>query len=180
MSNSCLRAIDADVCTRKSLLRLNQLGSVVPLKSNSKGLFVAQLAEVIIAFNREHTCQNLEVVTNVTTETTQLQQSENTSFIAKVAQRPVRECVQRSSALTSVVSHGDQAGLPSSFGSTSSTPGGSGDDVYDGEDRRGHSQAAWSTQPEAMGFDDHGRGKAQEQDLQAGQRLGSVFSELCH
>ena len=180
MSNSCLRAIDADVCTRKSLLRLNQLGSVVPLKSNSKGLFVAQLAEVIIAFNREHTCQNLEVVTNVTTETTQLQQSENTSFIAKVAQRPFRECVQRSSALTSVVSHGDQAGLPSSFGSTSSIPGGSGDDVYDGEDRRGHSQAAWSTQPEAMGFDDHGRGKAQEQDLQAGQRLGSVFSELCH
>ena len=180
LSNSCLRAIDADVCTRKSLLRLNQLGSVVPLKSNSKGLFVAQLAEVIIAFNREHTCQNLEVVTNVTTETTQLQQSENTSFIAKVAQRPVRECVQRSSALTSVVSHGDQAGLPSSFGSTSSIPGGSGDDVYDGEDRRGHSQAAWSTQPEAMGFDDHGRGKAQEQDLQAGQRLGSVFSALCH
>lgn len=123
-------------------------------------------------------CQNLEVVTNVTTETTQLQQSENTSFIAKVARRPFRECVQRSSALTSVVSHGDQAGLPSSFGSTSSIPGGSGDDVYDGEDRRGHSQAAWSTQPEAMGFDDHGRGKAQEQDLQAGQRLGSVFQNF--
>jgi hypothetical protein len=53
LSNSFLRAIDADVCTRKSLLRLNQLGSVVPLKSNSKGLFVVQLAEVISAFNRE-------------------------------------------------------------------------------------------------------------------------------
>lgn len=45
LSNLFLRAIDADVCTRKSLLRLNQLGSVVPLKSSSKGLFVVQLAE---------------------------------------------------------------------------------------------------------------------------------------
>ena len=88
LSNSCLRAIDADVCTRKSLLRLNQLGSVVPLKSNSKGLFVAQLAEVIIAFNREHTCQNLEVVTNVTTETTQLQQSREYEFHSQSGSTP--------------------------------------------------------------------------------------------
>ena len=35
LSNSFLRAIDADVCTRNSTLRLNQLNHEVPLKTNN-------------------------------------------------------------------------------------------------------------------------------------------------
>ena len=48
LSNSFLRAIDADVCTKKSYLRLNELGISVPLQVNQKGLFHLKLAEVIM------------------------------------------------------------------------------------------------------------------------------------
>ena len=39
LSNSFLKALNADVCTSNSSLRLNTLNKHVPLKTNSKGLF---------------------------------------------------------------------------------------------------------------------------------------------
>ena len=74
LSNSFLKSIDADVCTGSSTLRLNQLGYEVPLQTNSKGLFVVELAEVIAAFSREHQCQKVELVTAVTVEQQRQQQ----------------------------------------------------------------------------------------------------------
>ena len=184
LSNSFLRAIDADVCTRKSLLRLNQLGTTVPLRSNDKGLFVIELAEVIEAFNREHThqsCQNLEVVTNVTTETEQLQHLGSTSQKAKVAQRPFQDCARQESTRTSVLCHGDQPGLPGCVGSATPISGGSGDVLYDGEDRGGRQEASRCPQPEAVGCNDPCRGETQEQDLpgsdDAGPRVCSMDEE---
>ena len=133
LSNSFLRAIDADVCTRSPVLRLNQLGTTVPLKVNRKGLFVVKLADVIAAFSREHPCQNLEIVTNVTTETQQ--QSQELSEANGVARkRPaISDCQGDAIRVNSVFFFGGAEGQQFEPGSASSVSRGSFSDLHDRE-----------------------------------------------
>ena len=198
LSKSFLRAIDADVCTRMSVLRLNQLDVEVPLKLNtndSKGLLVVQLAEVISAFNREHQCQNLEIVTNVITEDKQTAlQPMEASGVAKVAQHPV------SSKLSSDVANVGDGIFQESNGSAgwaSMLARRPHDDLHD-QDGRGEDQPPTrSDKSSTVGSDDASRRQTQEQDVPGGgqygwevrqmdeeapgtsQRLGSVVPELC-
>ena len=90
LSNSFLKAIDADVCTNKSCLRLNLCGAEIPLQANSKGLFVVELSEILKSVSREHKVLECEIITNVSSVETSQQQQQNTTEKppAKVTQLP--------------------------------------------------------------------------------------------
>ena len=199
LSNSFLRAIDADVCTRLSTLRLNQLGIEVPLKTNPKGLFVVQLADVIDAFSREHSCQNLEIVTNVISETRQAtQQRMEASGVAKVAQRPVLSNFDSDFVkCNSEVFNGEPEGSSVSPRPSPAISRGSVHDLHDRECGGEGQQATGCDQSAAMGIDGDAGGQAQNEEFhgcgdagprvlkvdgetsRTSERLGSIVPELC-
>eukprot|EP00435_Cladocopium_sp_Y103_P023037 s5005_g5.t1 len=174
LSNSFLRAIDADVCTSNSTLRLNQLGIEVPLQANNKGLFVVELAEVISAFSREHRRQSVELVTNVTVE----QRQPAYKSAAEVAQRPPLRSVNGNLRERRASDpHGDQQGhdgLLCELGQPTPVPRGSEPDLHDGHSRRGSQEVFWCSQSAPVGTDGDGRRKTQEPDIPGGdpQRPG--------
>ena len=203
LSNSFLRAIDANVCIRNSSLRLNQLDIEVPLIVNPKGLFMVQLADVIAAFSREHTNHQCEVVTNVITEHHQQQpQQPITSWTAA----DVAQSTSSRTRTLNVGENNDQSrhGEPEGEGSLCLAPGPASsisgrprDDIHDHD--RGGKDLSPSRRSELapVGTDDDGGGQAQGQDLrrshrerqrllqldeetsQAFKRLGHLVSELC-
>eukprot|EP00435_Cladocopium_sp_Y103_P017364 s1359_g4.t1 len=204
LSNSFLRAIDADVCTRNSTLRLNQLDHEVPLKTNSKGLFVVELSEVISAFSREHQINKIdeskcELVTNVTFE--QQLQPEDRVTTAEVAQPPNLELLANDSQeRISVITHGVQAGhdrVLSGLGSASAISGRSNTDIHDCVSGGRDQTSSGHRQPPTVGPDGLGRGQVQgpsvpgcdqqgsslcqldEKTPASLQRLGAVVPELC-
>ena len=196
LSNSFLRAIDADVCTRNSTLRLNQLNHEVPLKTNNKGLFVVQLAEVIAAFSREHF-----FVTNVTTELKAVSEANTASTAAEVAQRlKVTSEIGDDQNETVRSGHGAQEGdgrLHRGRGPATSFPRGPSSELHDSGGGRRHSSSTGDYKPETVGPDETGRREASSQNVhggdqrgsglcnmdeeasQAGQRLGDIVPKLC-
>ena len=164
LSNSFLKSIDADVCTGRSTLRLNQLGYEVPLRTNNKGLFVVELAEVIAAFSREHQCQKVELVTTVTVEQ-QHQQQRHHQSAAEVAQHNDRESANvETSVNCERRCHGVQAGhdgVRREAGSTTAFSRGSEHDLYDGDRRGGDQETSRSAKSPAVGTNGDGRGKVQ-------------------
>lgn len=163
LSNSFLKALNADVCRSNSSLRLNSLSKHVPLKTNSKGLFVVELTEVLAAFDREHDWNIPQVVSNVSTETHQ----ELKHAAAPVAQR--LEVPSKQATLFSAsdsVSHA--AGICRSSRHAAAIPGGSDSDLHDNRGRCAGLQA--SRNPESPAST---RGKTQEQHLHGdcGERL---------
>lgn len=150
-----MRAIDADVCSR------------VPLKVNPRGLFAVKLADVIAAFNREHPCPNLEIVTTVTTETQQqAQQLSEANGVAGVAQRPaISDCQGGAISVKSVVFHGDAEGQQFESGSAAALSRRSIPDLHDRECGRTGVPSTGNDHPASVGQHGPPRGKTQEQEF---------------
>ena len=164
LSNSFLKAIDADVCTSNSSLRLNQLSRNVPLKTNSKGLFVVDLAEIISEFCREHDLANTEVVTHVSNENKTIQQSAAISA-ATAAQRPKDSAARPGDRVqANDISHAEDL-CRGVAGHGAALSGGSGADLHDRGRRSEDSAAAGNSEPSAMGNNDPPGGKAQGQNV---------------
>ena len=178
-------------------LRLNELGTEVPLSTNKKGLFVVKLADIFAEFERAHSCQTLEVVTNVNTETQQQQQPEANST-AEVAQRPTVSTFKGDSIRThSVESHGNVQGLPVDARPAVAISRGPLGDLHDGECGRASVSSARDRKSQAMGRDEDARGETQEHEVhgcgdnrlrvcqvdaqasKSSERLGNLLPELC-
>lgn len=147
--------------------RCLQLETTAPLKVNPRGLFAVKLADVIAAFNREHPCPNLEIVTTVTTETQQqAQQLSEANGVAEVAQRPaISDCQGDAISVKSVVFHGDAEGQQFESGSASALSRRSIPDLHDRECGRTGVPSTRNDHPASVGQHGPPRGKTQEQEF---------------
>ena len=164
LSNSFLKAIDADVCTSNSTLRLNQLSKIVPLKTNSKGLFTVELAEILSKFCREHDLANTEIVTHVSNELHRTYNSAANSA-ATAAQRPKDSAVRTGDQVqANDISHAEDLCLGFT-GPGASLPRGPSTDIHDRGRRSEDREASGNPKLETMGNYDPPGGKTQGKDF---------------
>ena len=200
LSNSFLKAIDADVCTNKSCLRLNQCDTEIPLQANSKGLFVVELSEILNAISREHKVLECELITHVSSCDNTQQQPEQRLPTAKVAQLPKTQrsttSCNRSKVLQGNSCH-DASLCCQDARHASPVPREQGADLHDTGRGNGNLSSTRGDQSSSVGLHEAERGQAQRENLpgdcggglpvchvddassSAEQRLGQIIPGVC-